>query len=108
MSQVLENRLLAVDDTGVAKIANTRITVAQIVLEYTQFGQTMEQIAASHPHLSLAQVQAALVYYDNHQKIIETQISESLAYADKARQEAGTSELAARLRAQKQAAGQTG
>ncbi len=108
MSQVLEKQFFIVEDAGVAKIAGTRIKVAQIILEYTRLGRTPEQIAESHPHLSLAQVQATLDYYDIHRETIEAQIIASLAYADEAQQEAGPSELARRLTAEKQLMGRTG
>ena len=49
MSQVLEKQFFIGEDAGVAKIAGTRIKVAQIILEYTRLGQTPEQIAESHP-----------------------------------------------------------
>ena len=108
ISQVLEKQPYVVEDADVAKIAGTRIKVAQIVLERTRLGRTPEQIAESHPHLSLAQVQAALDYYSAHQETIEAQIVASLAYADEAQREAGPSELAKRLTAEKQPTGLVG
>ncbi len=108
MSQVLEKQIFIVEDSGVAKIAGTRIKVAQIILEYTRLGQTPEQITESHPHLSLAQIQATLDYYGIHRETIEAQIVASLAYADEAQQESKPSELARRLTAEKQLMGRTG
>jgi uncharacterized protein (DUF433 family) len=108
MSQVLEKQTLIVEDAGAAKIAGTRIKVAQVILEYTRLGQTPEQIAESHPHLPLAQIQAALDYYGTHRESIEAQIAASLAYADEAQQASEPSELAKRLTAEKQSTRRTG
>lgn len=94
-----ENVTVEGDDENVARLAGTRIKVAQIALERTRLGLTPEQIQTSHPHLSLVQVYVALAYYEGHRDTVEAQIAASLAYADQARQEAGPSPLAARLRA---------
>ncbi len=48
---------------GVPIIAGTRIRVSQIALEYERLGCTPDQIIDAHPHLTLAQVHAALAYY---------------------------------------------
>lgn len=107
MSQMIEAPLAAagtqaaisVDSAGVARIAGTRIKVSQITLEYGRLGWTRERIASSHPHLSAAQVSAALAFYDNHREAIEEQIEASLTYADQAQREAGPTALTTKLQA---------
>ncbi|MCP4428646.1 MAG: DUF433 domain-containing protein [Chloroflexi bacterium] len=63
-------------------ITGTRIRVSQIALEYERLEWTPDQIVDAHPHLTLAQVHAALsYYYDNlssfHKEFVENK--ESLA-----------------------------
>jgi len=98
--QGAEDVAIEVDDKDVARLVGTRIKVAQIALEQTRLGLTPEQIRAHHPHLSPGQVYVALDYYYDHRDVVEAQIAASLAWADRAREEAGPSPLLARLQAQ--------
>lgn len=92
-----------VQETGqaTARIAGTRMKVTHIAEEHTRLGMTPEQIVEAHPHLTLPQVNAALAYYYSNRDAVEAAISASLAYTDRARQQAGASPLSARLRGQK-------
>lgn len=90
---------VSVNNAGIARIAGTRMKVSQIALEQERLGRTPEQIVASHPHLSMAQVGAALAFYENHREEVEAQISASLAYADWEQHKAEPSGLTAKLRA---------
>ena len=57
------------DERGVAWIDDTNIKVVEVVLDHVQ-GNSPEQIHEEYPHLSLAQIYAALAYYyDNRQEI---------------------------------------
>ena len=94
----LNEDAVQIDSRGVARIAGTRMKVAHIAEEHTRLGMTPEQIVEAHPHLSLAQVSAALAYYYGNREAIEAEIVAALAYADQARRQAGLSPLAARLR----------
>ena len=67
---------------GAPRIAGTRIRVSQIVL-LTESGTSPDEIVTSYPHLSLADVYAALAYYHDHRKLIDAEIREGeQAYAD--------------------------
>lgn len=55
---------------GRIRINGTRVTVGQIVMLYKQ-GENPDGIVNQYPHLSLAQVDAALRYYRSHQKEVE-------------------------------------
>lgn len=61
---------------GKPRIANTRIRVQDIVI-WTEQGETPDDIVAGYPHLSLADVHAALAYYYDHREDIDQQIKES-------------------------------
>jgi uncharacterized protein (DUF433 family) len=60
-------------------IAGTRIKVSQIAVEYARLGWTPDQIVDAHPHLTLAQVHAALAYYYAHQAELDREIREGEA-----------------------------
>ena len=68
---------------GKPRIAGTGFKVQQVVIEYVHAARTVEQILKSHPHLSLAQIHAALSYYYDHQNEIESDIQEGWEYARK-------------------------
>ena len=48
-------------------VDDTNVKVIEIVLDHLSYGWNAETIQENHPHLSLAQVYAALAwYYDHH------------------------------------------
>ena len=57
-------------------IAGTRIRVQDIACDHEVHGLTPEQIAREYPHVTLAQVHAALSYYFDHRGEIQRQIGE--------------------------------
>jgi uncharacterized protein (DUF433 family) len=75
---------IEVDDRGVAKIVGSRSKVMQIVMD-TMNGFSPEEIHVQYPHLSMAQIHAALAYYHDHKGEVDDQIAESVCYADEMR-----------------------
>ncbi|MGA2118029.1 MAG: DUF433 domain-containing protein [Bryobacteraceae bacterium] len=65
---------------GRPKIAGTGLTVSRIATCY-RTGMTPEEIALDYPHLTLAQVHAALAYYHVNRDEIEADIAEQEAEA---------------------------
>ena len=63
-------------------------------------GWSPEELFFQHPYLTLGQIHAALAYYWDHKQELDTDIERRWQFAEKARQQAGPSPLAARLRAQ--------
>lgn len=61
---------------GKPRIAGTRVRVQDIVI-WTEQGESPDDILAGYPHLSLADIYAALAYYHDHREIIDHQIKES-------------------------------
>lgn len=51
------------DAAGVAWIDRTRVKVIEVALDHVASGWSAEEIHRHHPHLSLAQIHAALGYY---------------------------------------------
>lgn len=66
---------IEVDDRGVAKLIGTRSKVRQVVMD-VQNGMTPEQVHESYPHLSMAQIHAALAYYYDHKAAIDAEIED--------------------------------
>ena len=67
---------------GKPRIAGTRMKVQHIALEYVHAGLSVDEICKSHPHLTRAQIHAALSYYYDHQDEIEKDIRESREFAE--------------------------
>ena len=75
---------------GRPRIAGTGVTVRRIVGWY-KLGLTAEEIVAEIPHLTLAQVYAALAYYHVNREEIEQDIAEEEAVATQLEQQHGKS-----------------
>jgi uncharacterized protein (DUF433 family) len=71
---------------GRLRIAGTRVTVLQIVTLYKR-GETAEEIAESYPHVTLAQVYAALAYYHANQAAIEQELADEVVEYDRLKQQ---------------------
>ena len=89
------------DSRGVAWVDNTNTKVKEIVLDKLSDGSSPEEMHQQHPHLSLAQIHAALAYYYDHQEKIDAQIAEDLREIEKLRaasKQPTRAELEARLK----------
>ena len=77
---------------GAAKafITGTRVRVQDIVSDHECHGRTPEEIASEYPHISLAQVHAALAYYFDNREEIRGQMK---ADREKAAAERGSQDL---------------
>jgi uncharacterized protein (DUF433 family) len=61
---------------GKPRIAGTRIKVEQVVLWHERQGMSPAEIVSTWPHLTLADVHAALAYYHDHREEIEADLAE--------------------------------
>jgi uncharacterized protein (DUF433 family) len=86
------------DERGIAWVDDTNTKVKEIVLDHLG-GFTPERIHEEHPHLSLAQIHAALAYYFDHQPTVDAQLKADDDLIERLRREAGESPVVARLRA---------
>ena len=66
------------DERGVAWIADTNTKVIEVVLDQAAYGWDAAEIHAAHPHLSLAQIHAALAFYHDHQGELEAQVQRQI------------------------------
>jgi uncharacterized protein (DUF433 family) len=55
-------------------LSGTKIKVSKVALETERLGWTPDQIIDAHPHLTLAQVHAALSYYYENQAAIDADL----------------------------------
>ena len=88
---------IVIDDKGAARIAGSRSRVTDIVLD-TRSGLKPEGICEAYPHLSMAQVHAALSYYYAHQTELDAEIERDLRDFHNARTQAGDHPAIKRLR----------
>jgi len=60
--------------SGLPRIEGTRITVNLVVREVVRLRWTPEEVLIAHPHLTLAQIHAALAYYFDHPEEVEASL----------------------------------
>ena len=65
---------IVLDDQSRAWVDDTNVKVIEIVLDHLAYGWNAETIHENHPHLSLAQVYAALAWYYDHQTEMDADI----------------------------------
>lgn len=87
-----------IDAAGRAWIDRTNVKVIEVVLDHLAYGWSPEEMHYQHPHLSLAQIHAALTYYYDHQAEFDAQIESSLRQAESLAAETKDSPLRQRLR----------
>src|SRR5436190_22052262 len=87
-----------IDAGGRAWIDKSNVKVIEVVLDHLAYGWSPEEMHYQHPHLSLAQIHAALAYYFDHQAQFDRNIEESLRQAEKHAAESKDSPLRQRLR----------
>ncbi len=95
------NSLIEIDDKGVPWIAGANTKVVEVVLDKMAYGWSPEEMHRQHPHLSMAQIHAALAYYYEHQDEADADIERSLRYVEEMRAQQPDSPLRQRLRALK-------
>lgn len=87
------------DPTGRVWIDDTNVKVIEVVLDHLAYGWSADEIHEQQPHLSLAQIHAALAYYYDHQTELDRQIASDLERVRQLRAAAGESPVQRRLRA---------
>jgi len=69
-----------IDDTGERPVVSgTDIKVSQVARECDLLGMTADEVVEAHPHLTLADVHAALAYYHDHREAIRLEWREARA-----------------------------
>ncbi|QQS46546.1 MAG: DUF433 domain-containing protein [Acidobacteriota bacterium] len=91
---------IELDEAGVAWVSGTNTKVIEVALDKLAHGSSPEEMHFQHPHLSLAQIHAALSYYYDHQAEFDAEIEGQLREVKQQRAQVGDSPLRQRLRAQ--------
>jgi uncharacterized protein (DUF433 family) len=76
------------DERGVAWIADANTKVIEVAMDQVAYGWEAEEIHAAHPHLSLAQIHAALSHYHDHKSELDAQMERQLESYRRLRSEA--------------------
>jgi uncharacterized protein (DUF433 family) len=81
-----------------AYIVGTRVRVQDIYIDSEVLGKTPDEIVAALPHLTLAQVYAALAYYFDHREEILDALSQDEEFVATMRKRTGPGPLEMKLR----------
>ncbi len=73
MTAVIESYIM-IDANSVAWVADTRVKVIEIALDKLAHGSSPEELHFQYPHLSMAQIHAALAYYYDHREELDDEI----------------------------------
>ncbi len=95
------NSLIEIDEKGVPWVSGANTKVVEGVLDKIGYGWSPEEMHFQHPHLSMAQIHAALSYYYEHQAEVDADIERRDRYVEELRAQQPDSPLRQRLRALK-------
>ena len=85
------------DENGVAWVDDTNVKVIEIVIDKLAHGSSPEEMHFQFPHLSLAQIHAALAFYYDHQTELDAEIERRRRAADELSQGVTDSPLRRKL-----------
>ena len=92
---------IRLDEHGRPWVDDTNIKVIEVALDHLAYGWNAETIQENHPHLSLAQVYAALAWYYDHQTEMDAELDRQDTRIRALRTASGQSSLQRRLAAQR-------
>ena len=90
---------IEVDEKGTAWVAGANVKVLEIVADKLAHGFSPEEMQIQYPHLSAAQIYAALAYYYDHKTELDSQLERDHQEIEALRAAAGESPGRKRLRA---------
>jgi uncharacterized protein (DUF433 family) len=90
---------IRLDERGVAWIDQTRVKVIEVAMDWLANRSSAEEMHLQYPHLSVAQIHAALAFYHDHKEDFDKAIAEGLARTDKMAKESLDSPGRRKLRA---------
>ena len=79
------NSLIELDAEGIPWITGANTKVVEVVLDKIAHGWSPEEMHRQHPHLSMAQIHAALSYYYEHQAEVDADIERRNRYVEEMR-----------------------
>ena len=72
------SKIIEVEENGVAWISGMWVKVIEVAIDKLAHDSTPEEMHAEYPHLSLAQIYAALAYYYEHKAEFDAKIQQQL------------------------------
>ncbi len=97
MTTVLST-LIELDENGVAWVSDTKVKVIEVAVDKLAHGSSPEEMHFQYPHLSLAQIHAALAFYYEHQEEFDAEIIRQANWAAEMAEQAKDSPLRRKLR----------
>jgi len=95
--QTLTSPHIWLDGRGTAWVDDTNTKVREIALDVIAHRWSPKEIHLQHPHLSLAQIYAALGFYYDHKPELDAEIETALRGAEDLRTQMGESPIRQRL-----------
>ena len=89
------------DAHGAPVVAGTTMKIVELVMAQRAHGWSPEELCFQYPHLSMAEIHAALTYYWDHESELDEDIERRSRFADESRRKSASSPLAQRLAALK-------
>ncbi|HEV2294213.1 MAG TPA: DUF433 domain-containing protein [Tepidisphaeraceae bacterium] len=89
---------ITIDDKGVARIEGTRFKVIHLIEAWKSGANTAAALHEAYPHLTMAQIHAALAYYYDHMIELDAQIHRELKEANEIMDQFGETPDRKRLR----------
>ena len=86
------------DERGVVWVDDTNVKVVELALDHLAYGWSAEALHEQFPHLTLAQIHAALAFFYDHQAGFEEEILRREREVAAWKSELGESPLQRRLR----------
>jgi len=77
-----------------------RIRVAQIAMDYLEYGWSVDEMCHQHPYLTLAEAHSAMAYYFDHESEVHREIKEEISQVERDQSQSQRSPIYYRLRAQ--------
>jgi len=99
MKTVEKQAHIRLDDQGRPWIDDANVKVIEVALDHLGYSWNPDTIQENHPHLSLAQVYAALAWYYDHQTDMDAEIARQDERIQALRDAAAPSPLQRRLAA---------
>lgn len=98
MSVATINPRIALNEHGKPVVRGTRHKVIHIAKEITVKGLSVREMQAEFPHLSIADIEAALEYYYQHKEELDSEHERGTAHASELLREIGPSDLTVEVR----------
>lgn len=85
---VIREHIVSTPETcgGKPRIAGSRIQVKHVAIMHERQGMSPDEIVSEYPHLTLADIHAALAYYHDHRKEMNAEIAADRAWYEEQRE----------------------